>query len=998
MELLMNSISTHSGGFKLSAGKSMNKLENWGFGKSSAKKPPQKTTNIYDSFNLENSQMDLHADSGAGTSLGKSSNEEDQSNVTMTIPTAELEFPFAIHGGKEFIAFYDIAEMDLEKILEIDEIDVELKNSIGYDPLQWKLILCKRAYVEETSQEILCKVLSAAATSSGLKKEEDSEISSTLKDFFFNPSYKSIKKEEFTLLANVWTIFNNKKKNFLGNRRKEKAAFLLKCTSLPFQYGSCTFRLAFGNNMDLPTIADALEVAACVVEREARMETLMEMIQAAGSFDLLIEEEDVALGPLATGGFPLISMILAPERKIEDNMTLAKSLISCLSPIRDDTKTKRKVMTAAGWLMSEGKHETIETMINALPSIALSIEDMKNLVIKPKETKMAFFEVQQNITRFTGANFIMSESAIGPSQLISILEDSTKLLFKENQIGIIENAQDKRAADSIQFAIRSLSDNSLTRYREGPGEHNNTAINNLLKHKERLRLTIPLMTPFTYVLATGLPHSLIKEGQKLREVLKGIFDIECWAGISDLDIENTVNDLEHTAIDLGGSRYGVLVKSGNPDTASLPLIMGYTGNEKGNQKFKHLLHPLSDKQGESLLQRKYQVMSVWRNLGTSSSNILSAKTLIDEFLKKTLRSNPLSIVHLLVHGVPLPDKPTTPLPPAKAQSAPMEAKRKYAKVEEYCLIVFSASLQQANIARNLMGFGTPPKMLIIEIGSWKFETHPTIDSFSNTRFADPDLMKTRMNIMVIEGHAALSVEAAMDVFGKIADLDCYRLIIPPLPSWEWEQFNWSAIMIDSWTYNSISNETLEALRATNISVSFKDTLHKYVQSSQLFNGQTKLSRPPPTRVYDHWFELAEQKAQHRQKANRPMITENITMPTTMAATTKTTSSYAKALTTNSLDLTQVVKLVEKLEENTSLVGKLVSENQAMNKKVEELGVRVSSLQRQNRALSREEECDNFSKIQDLVLNTIDTKLQYMANKSAGITTDSPPHKRDKTEE
>ena len=289
-------------------------------------------------------------------------------------------------------------------------------------------------------------------------------------------------------------------------------------------------------------------------------------------------------------------------------------------------------------------------------------------------------------------------------------------------------------------------------------------------------------------------------------------------------------------------------------------------------------------------------------------------------------------------------------------------------------------------------------MLIIEIGSWKFETHPTIDSFSNTRFADPDLMKTRMNIMVIEGHAALSVEAAMDVFGKIADLDCYRLIIPPLPSWEWEQFNWSAIMIDSWTYNSISNETLEALRATNISVSFKDTLHKYVQSSQLFNGQTKLSRPPPTRVYDHWFELAEQKAQHRQKANRPMITENITMPTTMAATTKTTSSYAKALTTNSLDLTQVVKLVEKLEENTSLVGKLVSENQAMNKKVEELGVRVSSLQRQNRALSREEECDNFSKIQDLVLNTIDTKLQYMANKSAGITTDSPPHKRDKTEE
>ena len=80
MELLMNSISTHSGGFKLSAGKSMNKLENWGFGKSSAKKLPQKTTNIYDSINLENSQMDSHADSGAGTSLGKSSNEEDQLN------------------------------------------------------------------------------------------------------------------------------------------------------------------------------------------------------------------------------------------------------------------------------------------------------------------------------------------------------------------------------------------------------------------------------------------------------------------------------------------------------------------------------------------------------------------------------------------------------------------------------------------------------------------------------------------------------------------------------------------------------------------------------------------------------------------------------------------------------------------------------------------------------------------------------------------------------
>ena len=249
-----------------------------------------------------------------------------------------------------------------------------------------------------------------------------------------------------------------------------------------------------------------------------------------------------------------------------------------------------------------------------------------------------------------------------------------------------------------------------------------------------------------------------------------------------------------------------------------------------------------------------------------------------------------------------------------------------------------------------------------------------------------------MKVITIEGQTLTTLSAAIETFSIIADLDNYRIVIPPAPLWEWEQHTWTAIMTSSWDSTNISEIVIDNLRSHNIAISFRESIHKHIATSKLAESSAQRNNRSNTiKYYDHWYELAEQKVQHKTQSKaipyNPTENNNKLVPSTKK---NNHPSYAQALSTNQIDFSQISKLVGKLEENSNLVSKLISENQTMSTKVNELSETVLHLQRSNKAvLDQEDRRDSW--IQDLVLNTLDTKLSYVLNQHKGSSeTGSPP--------
>ena len=442
--------------------------------------------------------------------------------------------------------------------------------------------------------------------------------------------------------------------------------------------------------MDLPTIAEALETAACVIDKDIRMETMVNLIQTAGSFNLLIEDDnDTPLGPLSYGGIPIIAMIVNPDRQISDNKTLAHAIISKLKLIAEPTK--HKLMTAAGWLLSDGKLSALDEVVKAIPSTTITEEDILKFAVETNGTRVSYFYKKDNTTALMGTNILPPLTAIGVNEITQILESTKKLIINADLIGIMDKSQDYSAADAVSIAIKSLADASLKAYREGPGANNGTVTSTLKLHRDRLLESTPSDLLCSHILITGLPQALIKDSHKMHMLLMEVIQIESELPISG----NTITDLlakdsKSYTYELGGGRYGILIKIDMATIVHSNLIMGKTGSGKNVQKFKYVIHPLSLKQVEIFFNTNFSIMSVWRNIGTSSANIIRAKLLIESFLSKISGIQTIGVINLVIHGI------------QNHQPDPGQ-KNRYVKTEEICLLVLTASQQHNKYIRELLG-------------------------------------------------------------------------------------------------------------------------------------------------------------------------------------------------------------------------------------------------------------------------------------------------------
>ena len=956
----------------------------WGNYKEPEAHPPN-----HNQFNVLD-QMDLSSmDSSGSCPSSTSSSTNNRQNLTATTgnpPAQTLEFPLETYEGKETVSFYAMSIVDLERLLCPSNSDLAVKNE--YSSLQWRLILCNIGYEESTFPEHLCKVYSVLASSTTFTNESSSQDAQTIRKYIFQGSQlQSSDQSTYENLQKTWEKFTRNKEAQHLQQRLEKAAFLLNCQSNSFQCGQLSCRLTYKNGSDLPSITDTFDEASSIPDRDSRIETLTSMITATASFDVLAENPMIKTGPLSYGGIPLIAIILAPNSSIVDNSSLGRTLISKLSSIKQPTK--KKIMTAAGWLLGYGAKKPLSDIINAVPSATITLDDIKSFATEAKNSKIALFNtVEGEGIKLVSTNFITTSSRIGPPEILSIMEDSVKILVNGDQIGILDNPQ-VLDPQIINQAITSLIETSFSRYIKVQDTVSSTASITQGRHKDRLMASLPKRSSFSHVLITGLPQSLIKDNQKLEELLTDIFTAETWANITISEIRSTIANLSQTTIDFGAGRHGVITQSSRNGTSPAPIVMGFTGQGKDTKKFKFLLQPLTGTQADLLSNRTYQTMSTWRNLGTSSANILKAKLTIDAFLSKLLGPNGLSIVNLFVHGV-------APAPSAKPQTSATEGnnnnnnpnnpkKGKYTKVEELCLICYSPSQQQATYARSILGISnasssSSAKPSIIELSSWKFEVHAEISNFSNARMADPDLMKVAQNVIAIETPATITPEEALGTFASIADFDCFRMIIPPCSAWEWEPCIWMAIMSSSWSINNVTQDTLNQLRSENTILSHKPSIHKYILSSQLFNGPTvKPARPLPLKAYDPWFNPMEHKITGRQRPNKLANDSPTHFPSVALTLNNSNHSYSKAVTTNLVDFSQVGKLLGKLEENSSLVGKLVADNQNMTKKVDELSAKVTNMQRNNDKSNKASEANFDQRIVEIVMNAMDVRFNEMNN-------------------
>ena len=77
-----------------------------------------------------------------------------------------------------------------------------------------------------------------------------------------------------------------------------------------------------------------------------------------------------------------------------DNTSLGRTLISKLSYIKQPTK--KKIMTAAGWLIGIGAKKPLSDILNAIPSATITLDDIKSFAVEAKNSKIALFNVVEH--------------------------------------------------------------------------------------------------------------------------------------------------------------------------------------------------------------------------------------------------------------------------------------------------------------------------------------------------------------------------------------------------------------------------------------------------------------------------------------------------------------------------------------------------------------------------------------------------------------------------